>query len=209
MTTRPTIAQKKRPRPEIVATVPSDGVALHREGRVKPKRWPMTPAIAAADSTPDDDQALVERRHDVAAGAQADEKGADHRGDDADGADRRAAAASSCRRSDVGEIDGGEQHRRDDRDGVGLEQVGRHAGAVADIVADIVGDDGGIARIVLGNAGLDLADEVGADIGALGEDAAARDARRSRSARRRRRAPPAPRGWLADCPAASDASRKK
>ena len=31
----------------------------------------------------------------------------------------------------------------------------------------------GIARIVLRNAGLDLADEVGADVGALGEDAAA------------------------------------
>ena len=31
----------------------------------------------------------------------------------------------------------------------------------------------GIARIVLGNAGLDLADEVAADVGALGEDAAA------------------------------------
>ena len=31
----------------------------------------------------------------------------------------------------------------------------------------------GIARIVLRNAGLDLAHEVGADVGALGEDAAA------------------------------------
>ena len=56
---------------------------------------------------------------------------------------------------------------------VGLEQVGRHAGAVADIVADVVGDGRGIARIVLRNPGLDLADEVAADIGAFGEDAAA------------------------------------
>ena len=31
----------------------------------------------------------------------------------------------------------------------------------------------GVARIVLGDAGFDLADQVGADIGALGEDAAA------------------------------------
>ena len=56
---------------------------------------------------------------------------------------------------------------------IGLEQVGRHAGAVADIVADVVGDDGRVARIILGNAGFDLADQVGADVGALGEDAAA------------------------------------
>ena len=58
-------------------------------------------------------------------------------------------------------------------DRVGLEQVRGHAGAVADVVADVVGDHGRVARIVFGNAGFDLADEVGADVGALGEDAAA------------------------------------
>ena len=58
-------------------------------------------------------------------------------------------------------------------DRVGLEQVRRHAGAVADVVADVVGDHRGVARIVFGNAGFDLADEIGADVGALGEDAAA------------------------------------
>ena len=71
------------------------------------------------------------------------------------------------------EEDRGQQHGRDDGDGIGLEQIGGHAGAIADIVADIVGDHGRVARIVLGDAGLDLADEIGADIGALGEDAAA------------------------------------
>ena len=71
------------------------------------------------------------------------------------------------------EEDRGEHHRRDDGHRVGLEEVGRHAGAVADIVADIVGDRRGVARIVLRDAGLDLADEVAADVGALGEDAAA------------------------------------
>jgi hypothetical protein len=65
------------------------------------------------------------------------------------------------------------QHRRDDRDRVGFEEVGRHAGAVPHVVADVVGDHGGIARIVLGDAGFDLAHEVGADVGTLGEDAAA------------------------------------
>ena len=68
---------------------------------------------------------------------------------------------------------GGEDHRRTDGDDIGFEQIGGHAGAVADIVADVVGDDGGVAGVVLGNSGLDLADEVGADVGGLGEDAAA------------------------------------
>ena len=66
-----------------------------------------------------------------------------------------------------------EDERGDERHGVGLEQVGRHAGAVADVVADVVGDGGRVARVVLGDALLDLADEVGADVGRLGEDAAA------------------------------------
>ena len=72
-----------------------------------------------------------------------------------------------------GEEDRRQQHGGDDGDDVGLEQVGRHAGAVADIVADVVGDHRRVAGVVLGNAGLDLADQVGADVGALGEDAAA------------------------------------
>ena len=79
-----------------------------------------------------------------------------------------------------------QQHRRDDRDRVGLEEVGRHAGAVADVVAHVVGDHRGIARVVLGNARLDLAHQVGADVGALGEDAAAktREDRDQRAAER-------------------------
>ena len=46
-------------------------------------------------------------------------------------------------------------------------------GAVADVVADVVGDHGRVARVVLGDARLDLADQVGADVGGLREDAAA------------------------------------
>ena len=66
-----------------------------------------------------------------------------------------------------------EQHRGDERDRVGLEQVRGHARAVADVVADVVGDDGRVARVVLGNAGFDFADEVRADVRTLREDAAA------------------------------------
>ena len=66
-----------------------------------------------------------------------------------------------------------DQHGGDHGHGEGLEQVRRHAGAVADVVADVIGDHRRVARIVLGNAGFDFADQVGADVGALGEDAAA------------------------------------
>ena len=67
----------------------------------------------------------------------------------------------------------GQHHRGADGDDIGFEQVGGHAGAVADIVADVVGDHRRVAGVVLGDAGLDLADQVGADVGGLGEDAAA------------------------------------
>ena len=66
-----------------------------------------------------------------------------------------------------------EDHRADDLGGGRLEQVGTAAGAVADVVADEVGDHGRVARIVFGNSGFDLADEIGANIGGLGVDAAA------------------------------------
>ena len=66
-----------------------------------------------------------------------------------------------------------EHQRGDQGHGVGLEQVSGHPGAVADVVTDVVGDGRGVARVVLGDALLDLADQVGADVGGLGEDAAA------------------------------------
>ena len=99
---------------------------------------------------------------------------AEDRGDDADGASgeredeaERRVGADRVERGDT------EDDRGDEGDLVALEQVGGHAGAVADVVADVVGDGRRVARVVLGDAGLDLADEVGADVGGLGEDAAA------------------------------------
>ena len=103
---------------------------------------------------------------------------ADDRGEHADGAgDHREDQAEHplLRVVGIDRLEGGdaEDDRRDERDLVALEQVGGHAGAVADVVADVVGDRGRVAGVVLGDAGLDLADEVGADVGRLGEDAAA------------------------------------
>ncbi len=67
---------------------------------------------------------------------------------------------------------GGQGNGSDDRAGVRLEEVGTHTGDVADVVADVVGDGGRVAGVVLGDTGFDLADEVGAHIGSLGVDAA-------------------------------------
>ena len=93
---------------------------------------------------------------------------ADDRGEHADGGhDQREQQALLAERGRA------QDQRGDQRDRVGLEQVGGHARAVADVVADVVGDGGGVARVVLGDALLDLADQVGADVGGLGEDAAA------------------------------------
>ncbi len=79
-----------------------------------------------------------------------------------------------------------EQHRRDDGHRVGLEEVRSHARAVAHVVADVVGDHRGVARIVFRNARFDLADEIRADVRTLGEDAAAesREDRDERAAER-------------------------
>ena len=102
------------------------------------------------------------------AGARGHGEDADDRGEDADRRDDQRED-----QADRAEGRLAEDQRGDQRDGVGLEQVGGHAGAVADVVADVVGDRGRVARVVLGDALLDLADQVGADVGGLGEDAAA------------------------------------
>ena len=67
----------------------------------------------------------------------------------------------------------------EDRPAVRFVQIGPHARDVAHVVAHVVGDGGRIARVVFRDAGLDLADEVGADVRGLGVDAAA-DAREKR-----------------------------
>ena len=66
-----------------------------------------------------------------------------------------------------------DENGADQADGVGLENVRRHAGAVAHVVADVVRDGGRIARIVFVEVALDLADQVRADIRRFGVDAAA------------------------------------
>ena len=116
--------------------------------------------------------ALVERAHDVARSAQLHEIGPGNRGQDA-----HPANGEGQDHADQFEIDRqddrGQHHCGNDGHHIGFEQVGGHAGAIADIVAHIVGDGCRIARVVLGDTRFDLAHHVTAHVGTLGEDAAA------------------------------------
>ena len=119
------------------------------------------------------DEAPVQGAHDLPVLRLLHEQRADHRGDD--------GCATEGERVDDGrdvvtghaEDQRAEQHRGDDGDGVGLEEVGRHSCAVAHVVAHVVRDHRGVAGVVLGDAGLDLAHQVGTHVRALGEDATA------------------------------------
>ena len=121
------------------------------------------------------DEAFVHRTHDVLGGAQLDEEGTDHRGDDAGAANNQRIQHHLAGQYGIArEEDRGQDHSGHDGHRIGLEQISRHAGAVANIVAHVIGDGGGVAGVILGDAGLDLAHQITADIGALGEDATAK-----------------------------------
>ena len=129
-----------------------------------------------------DEHGLVERvDHRVRPAAEASEERANDGGEDGDTAERERVHVQPLHVQVVAE-----QHDGDGGDGIRLEQVGRHACAVADVVADVVRDHRGVARVVLGDAGLDLPDQVGADVGGLRVDAAAesREDRDQRAAER-------------------------
>ncbi len=116
-----------------------------------------------------DEEPPVDRAHPAAVtGPRPDHEDADDRGDDADGRDEQRDDQAVVAERDLAEDQRGHQHDR-----VGLEQVGGHARAVAHVVPNVVGDRRGVPRVVFGYALLDLADQVGADVGRLGVDAAA------------------------------------
>ena len=61
-----------------------------------------------------------------------------------------------------------------------FKQVRTHAGGVANIVANIVGDNCGVTRIVFRNTCFDFTDKIGADVGSFCEDTAADTGERTR-----------------------------
>ena len=52
-----------------------------------------------------------------------------------------------------------------------LENVGCHAGAVSNVVSNVVCNRGWVSRVVLWDARFNLTDKVGANVGSLREDA--------------------------------------
>jgi len=137
------------------------------------------------DSTPANAQTLVQRWHHILHARRGlHEEAADDGRNDGHG--------PQCQRIHHGIHRGGghqqraQHHGCDQRHGVGLEQVGGHAGAIAHVVTHVVGNHGGVARVVFRNARFHLAYQVGAHVGALGEDATAQ-ARKDRDQRRAKR----------------------
>ena len=141
-------------------------------GRGDPAHHPIRDAQETdRRQRPRDDQSAVESVHDLATGARIDEERADDGGQNRESSQRERIGDRG--KGVVPEQQGAEQHGRDNRHRVGFEKVRRHSGAVSDIIANVVGDDCGVPRIVFGYSGLDFADEVGSHVRPLGEDAAA------------------------------------
>src|SRR5207237_1353119 len=65
------------------------------------------------------------------------------------------------------------QNRADQTDRVSFKNVCRHAGAIADVVANVVCDRGRITRIVFFETLLNFADQICSDIGCFGVNATA------------------------------------
>ncbi len=102
----------------------------------------------------------------VLALAPAHKKRAYHAGNDAHAGEKEGQSGTFA--AVKGQANG---HRPDDGGDIRLEQVGTHAGDVAHVVADVVGNHRRVARIILRDVLLQLAHQVGAHIGSFGVDA--------------------------------------
>ncbi len=103
-----------------------------------------------------------------AVGTGFDARGAPDRPDDSNGSNQEREDNAFVPEARVAQ-----DHRRDDGHFVAFEDVGGHARAVADVVADVVRDRRCITRVVLGDARLNLADKIRPNVRRLRIDAAA------------------------------------
>ncbi len=170
----------------VVLGQPADQLRQHETDGDRTEALPAGVGLVVADIREGDDQRADQRQgagHEEAAVDRLDgvrlvgpglhSEHAGDRGDHTDGTSgngehqaERRVGADRLERGDA------EDDRGDERDLVALEQVGGHAGAVTHVVADVVSDGRRVARVVFGDTRFDLADEVGTDVGSLGEDAA-------------------------------------
>ena len=114
-----------------------------------------------------DVEATVDRLQAGLAGPRAGDHDAQDSGDGADGGNDEREDQTVLAEGGLSEDERGHQGHR-----VGLEEVSGHTGAVAHVVAHVVGDGGGVAGVVLGIPVRPCRQDH-AHVGGLGEDATA------------------------------------
>jgi len=107
--------------------------------------------------------------------AEVDSENAENGGEDGDAADDEGVSEGSGIGLAIAPEDGevGYQNTADEADGVGFKDIGGHPSAIADIIADVVGNGGGVTRVIFLELGFEFANEVCANIGGFGVDASA------------------------------------
>ena len=119
------------------------------------------------------EEPFIERPHDISAGSNLNEKGRNDRRDQADAANRHWIKQELAQLDTANAVNQRQHHCRTNGDDVGLEQIGRHTGTVANVVANVVGNHRRVAGIIFRNTGFNLANEVRTDVRAFREDTAA------------------------------------
>ena len=115
-------------------------------------------------------QTTVQGIHDLTAVARLDKEGSNNGSNDGNATKNQRIKNRVVTRT--GDHEPSQEHGRHHGNGVGLEQVCRHTGAVAHVVTHVVGDNGRVARVILRNTGFHLAHDICAHISTFGEDAA-------------------------------------
>ena len=107
--------------------------------------------------------------------AEVDSENPENRGEDGDAADNEGVGEGSGIGLAIAPEDGevGHENTADEADGVGFKDIGGHPSAIADVIADVVGNGGGVARVIFFELGFEFANEVCADIGGFGVDTSA------------------------------------
>ena len=106
---------------------------------------------------------------------EVDSENPENRGEDGDASYDEGVGEGSGIGLAIAPEDGevGYKYTADEADGVGFKNIGGHPSAIADIIADVVGNGGGVTRVIFFELGFEFANEVGADIGGFGVDASA------------------------------------
>ena len=111
--------------------------------------------------------------------AEVDSENAENGGEDGDAADYEGVSEGSGIGLAIAPEDGevGYENTADEADGVGFKDIGSHPSAIADVIADVICNGGGVTRVIFFELGFEFANEVCADIGGFGVDASAQTAK--------------------------------